>query len=517
MAVPSRADLERLRTLVAIDDVDSRPSKPITEVFTGTEIATIPVGTADDVLAAIANARTAQREWAARSPKKRAEVLERFRGLVFKHREFLMDVAQAETGKSRSAAQEEVVDLALNARYYAKEGPKLLAPQRVQSAMPGVMKTVVHHHPKGVVGVIAPWNYPMSLSISDAIPALMAGNGVVIKPDSQTPYCTLANVELLYEAGVPRDLLAVVPGPGSVVGTALVENCEYLMFTGSSATGRLLAEQAARRLIGISAELGGKNPMIVTKGANLDVVAQAATRACFSNAGQLCISIERIYVEEPAFGEFVEKFGQKVRDMKLGTAYDFTVDMGSLISDDQLATVSGHVEDAKAKGAKVIAGGKHRPDIGPLFFEPTVLTGVTDDMECARNETFGPLVSIYPVADVEEAITRANDSIYGLNASVWARSKSEGEAIGMRLRTGTVNVDEGYGAAFASTAAPMGGMGASGLGRRHGPEGLLKYTEAQTITTTSFINGDPPFGLPNAIWQEAFLPLFQVVQRLPGR
>lgn len=517
MGVPSADALARLRALVAIENPDARPVKPITEVFTGTEIATIPIGTADDVVAAIDKARAAQRAWSARSTKDRAAVLERFRGLVFRDRDFLMDVAQAETGKSRSAAQEEVLDLAMNARYYAKEGPKLLAPQRVQSAMPGVMKTVVHHHPKGVVGVIAPWNYPMSLSISDAVPALMAGNGVVIKPDSQTPYCTLANVELLYEAGVPRELLAVVPGPGSVVGTALVENCDYLMFTGSSGTGRLLAEQAARRLIGISAELGGKNPMIVTKGANLDVVAQAATRACFSNAGQLCISIERIYVEAPAFDEFVAKFGEKVRAMSLGTDYDFTVDMGSLISEDQLATVSGHVEDAKAKGAKVIAGGKHRPDIGPLFYEPTVLTDVTDAMECARNETFGPLVSVYRVADVEDAITQANDSIYGLNASVWAGTKAEGEAIGVRLRTGTVNVDEGYAAAFASTAAPMGGMGASGLGRRHGPDGLLKYTESQTIATTSFINGDAPFGIPNKLWQQSFAPLVQAVQHLPGR
>lgn len=210
------------------------------------------------------------------------------------------------------------------------------------------------------------------------------------------------------------------------------------------------------RLIGFSAELGGKNPMIVTKGANLKVAAKAATRACFSNAGQLCISIERIYVERAVADEFTAKFAEQVRNMNLSAAYDFTADMGSLISEDQIKTVSGHVDDAKAKGAKVVAGGNARPDLGPLFYEPTVLTGVTDEMECARNETFGPLVSIYPVDSVAEAVEKANDTEYGLNASVWAGSKSEGEKIAARISSGTVNVDEGYALAFGSTRGPDG-------------------------------------------------------------
>lgn len=483
MPAPSAADFARLRALVAIDDVEARQSKPIDEVFTGKELTTIPVGTADDVSAAFAKARAAQAQWAKRPVKERAAIIKRFGALLAENRDFLMDVAQAETGKARSAAQEEIVDMILNAGYYAREAPRLLATKRVQGLLPGFVKTVVNHHPKGVIGVISPWNYPMTLSISDSIPALLAGNAVVVKPDSQTPYCTLANAELLYQAGLPRDLFAVVPGPGSVVGTAIVDNCDYMMFTGSTATGRALAEQCGRRLIGFSAELGGKNPMIVTKGANLKVAAKAATRACFSNAGQLCISIERIYVERAVADEFTAKFAEQVRNMNLSAAYDFTADMGSLISEDQIKTVSGHVDDAKAKGAKVVAGGNARPDIGPLFFEPTVLTGVTDEMECARNETFGPLVSIYPVDSVDEAIEKANDTEYGLNASVWAASKAEGEAIAARVNSGTVNVDEGYALAFGSTAAPMGGMKASGVGRRHGADGILKYTESQTVST----------------------------------
>ena len=517
MPAPSPADFDRLRALVAIDDVTARPSRTIDEVFTGRELTTIPVGTAEDVTAAFAKARTAQAQWAKRSVKERAAIIERYRDLVVANRDFLMDVAQAETGKARSAAQEEIVDIMLNARYYARNAAKLLAPKRVQGLLPGIVKTVVNHHPKGVVGVISPWNYPMTLSISDAIPALLAGNAVVVKPDSQTPYCTLANAELLYRAGLPREVFAVVPGPGSVVGTAIVDQCDYLMFTGSSATGRTLAEQCGSRLIGFSAELGGKNPMIVTKGANLSEVAKAATRACFSNAGQLCISIERIYVEREIADGFAEKFAAQVREMTLSTAYDFSADMGSLISEDQIKTVSHHVDDAKVKGAKVIAGGNARPDIGPLFYEPTVLTDVTDEMECGRNETFGPVVSIYPVDSVDEAIERANDTEYGLNASVWAASKAKGEAIAAKIKSGTVNVDEGYALTFGSTAAPMGGMKASGVGRRHGADGILKYTEPQTISTARLLNLDPPLGISAPLWQKALTPLMRVVQGLPGR
>jgi succinate-semialdehyde dehydrogenase/glutarate-semialdehyde dehydrogenase len=517
MPVPDSSVFERLRGLVAIDDAAARPTRAITETFTGTPLGQVPVGTADDVRAAFEKAHAAQVRWAARSPRERAAVLERYRALVFEHRDFLMDVVQAETGKARWAAQEEVIGLVLAARYFARTAPALLKPQRVPGLLPVTTKTVVHHHPKGVVGVISPWNYPMLLSIGDSLPALAAGNAVVVKPDSQTPFSSLANAELLYQAGLPRELLAVVTGPGSQVGSAIVDNCDYLMFTGSSATGRTLAEQCGRRLIGFSAELGGKNPMIVTKGANLDRVAKAALRACFSNAGQLCISIERIYVERAIADEFTAKFVDAVKGMTLGTGYDFSADMGSLISAEQLETVTKHVADAKAKGATVLAGGNPRPDIGPLFFEPTVLAEVTEEMECCRNETFGPLVSIYPVDDVEEAIACANDTEYGLNASVWAASKADGEAIAARVRAGTVNVDEGYGPAWGSTAAPMGGMGISGVGRRHGPDGLLKFTEPQSVVTTRIKNLDAPSGLSNERWQQLLIPLMKAVGRLPGR
>lgn len=517
MPVPSDAVFDRLRALVAISDLAARPTRTVDEVFTGRPMASIPVGTAADVEAAFATARAAQADWAKRPVADRIAVIERYRDLVVKNSDFLMDLLQTEAGKARWAAQEEMIDLIANANYYARVSEGLLKPHKVQALLPGIGKTTVVHQPKGVVGVISPWNYPMTLTASDSVPALIAGNAVVLKPDSQTPYCALACAELLYEAGLPRALYAIVPGPGSVVGTAILEHCDYLMFTGSTATGRQLAEQCGRRLIGFSAELGGKNAMIVTRDANIDKVARAATRACFSNAGQLCISIERIYVEQAVAAEFTRKFGDAVRKMTLGTAFDFSADMGSLISEGQLKTVSDHVDDAKAKGAKVIAGGKARPDIGPLFYEPTVLTDVTPDMECAANETFGPLVSIYPVSDVDEAVRKANDTEYGLNASVWAGSEAEGEAIAVRLRSGTVNVNEGYAFAWGSLSAPMGGMGSSGMGRRHGPEGLLKYTESQTIATARVLNLDPPFGMPSEMWQKSLLPIVRGVMKLPGR
>lgn len=273
---------------------------------------------------------------------------------------------------------------------------------------------------------------------------------MVLKPDSQTPYCALACAELLYQAGLPRDLYAIVPGPGSVVGTAILEHCDYLMFTGSARPAACSPSSAAVALIGFSAELGGKNAMIITRGANLDKVAKAATRACFSNAGQLCISIERIYVEEGIAAEFTAKFGDEVREMKLGTAYDFSADMGSLISEGQLKTVSGHVEDAKAK--------ERHSDCrrqGPSRRRPAVLRA-----DCADRRDVGDGVRgqrdlravglDLPGRQRRRGVEKANDTEYGLNASVWAASTAEGEEIAARLRSGTVNVNEGYAFAWGS-------------------------------------------------------------------
>ena len=517
MAKPTPDYFTRLAALAAIDDPADRPAKPVLEAFSAAEMATIPVGTAEDLELAVTRAREAQKEWAERTPTERAKVLNKFSDLVHQRASELMDIAQAETGKARIYAQEEVLDVALTARYYATHSPKLLADRKVPGMIPGATDVRVRYQPKGVVGVISPWNYPLTLAVSDAVAALMAGNAVVIKPDSNTPYCALALAELLYEAGLPRELFAVVPGPGSVVGQAIVANCDYVMFTGSSATGATLAQQAGKRLIGFSAELGGKNPLIITADADIDNAVEGAARACFSNSGQLCISIERIYVDSSIADEFSIKFADYVEHMKLNAAYDLSADMGSLASADQVKAIEAHVEDAVAKGAKVLAGGRKRADLGPYFYAPTVLTDVTDDMECFRNETFGPLVSIYPVDSVEEAIERANDTEYGLNASVFAGTTAQAQKIAEQLRAGTVNINEGYAAAWGSTAAPMGGMGISGVGRRHGEEGLLKYTESQTIAAQRFVGLDGMTGVPRDLFLKVTPLAIRGLKYLPGR
>ena len=515
MPKPTPDYFKRLAALAAIDG--ERPTKPVLEAFSGAEMATIPVGTAEDLEFAVARGRAAQVEWAARPVAERAAILDKFAELVYDAADELMDIAQAESGKARIYAQEEVVDVAMTARYYAQNGPKMLAEKKVAGMIPGATETRVRYKPKGVVGVISPWNYPLTLSVSDGVAALLAGNAVVVKPDSNTPYCALALAELLYRAGLPRELYAVIPGPGSVVGQAIVANTDYLMFTGSSATGATLAAQAGQRLIGFSAELGGKNPMIVTGGADVDTAVSGAARACFSNSGQLCISIERIYVEKSISDEFTRKFAQHVSDMTLAGTYDFTADMGSLASAQQVETMQAHVDDAVAKGARILAGGRKRADLGPFFFEPTVLGDVTDEMTCFGHETFGPLVSIYPVDSVDEAIKFANDTDYGLNASVFAGSNAEAQKIAEQLEVGTVNINEGYAAAWGSTAAPMGGVGISGIGRRHGQEGLLKYTEPQTIAVQRVIGLDGIKGVPKSLFLKATPILMRSMKYLPGR
>ncbi|WP_205730194.1 succinic semialdehyde dehydrogenase [Blastococcus sp. TF02-8] len=438
----------------------------------------------------------------------------RYHDLVLERQEQILDVAQVETGKARVSAFEELADVAMTARYYAHTAARHLRPTRRQGALPVLTRTTEHHHPKGLVGVISPWNYPLTLAVSDAIPALLAGNGIVLKPDAQTPFTALIAVELLFEAGLPRDLFQVVTGRGRDLGAPLIEGVEYLMFTGSTATGRTVAEQCARRLIGFSAELGGKNPMLVLADADLDKAVEGAVRACFSNSGQLCISVERMYVEDAVYDRFVPAFVERVKKMGLAAGLGWDAEMGSLVSQDQLDVVSRHVEDAVAKGARVLAGGRPRPDLGPLFYEPTVLEGVTDGMELARDETFGPVVAISRVRDAEEAVQRANDTEYGLNASVWSTPR-RGAEIATRIRSGTVNVNEAYAAAWASHDAPMGGMKDSGVGRRHGAEGILKYTESQTVAVQRGLPVGPMPGLPLDRYAKVMTAGLKALKRAP--
>ncbi len=491
-----------------------RPTQDSHAPFDGSVVGAVPVCTGEDVVHAVRRARAAQQTWASVGLQERRAVFLRYHDLLLERQAQVLDIVQTETGKARISAFEELADVALTSRYYANTAVKHLRPARRQGALPGLTRTTERHVPVGVVGIISPWNYPLSLAVSDAIPALLAGNGVVLKPDTQTPFTALVAVELLVEAGLPRDLFQVVTGPGPVLGTSLIEQVGYLMFTGSTATGRLVAEQCGRRLIGFSTELGGKNPMLVLADADLDKTAQGAVRACFSNTGQLCISIERIYVEDAVYDQFVHTFVDRVRHIRLAPGLTWDADMGSLTGRPQLDLVRRHVDDAVAKGAGVLTGARARPDLGPLFYEPTVLEGVTDDMAIARDETFGPVVAVHRVADADEAIERANDTRYGLNASIWS-TPSRGSQVATHIQAGTVNINDGYAAAWASYDAPMGGMKDSGTGRRHGRDGILKYTQSQTIAVQRGLPIGPPPGIPVDRYAAMMTTTLKALKRLP--
>lgn len=451
--------------------------------FTGDLLPAIPQSGPADVIAAATAARSAQGAWAARPIAERARIAVDFGERLLAARERLIDLVQWETGKSRIHAGIEALGVATVAAHYGSHAAEYLAEPVVRSAIPGVVRARVTRQAKGLVGVIAPWNYPLFLAVGDVIPALVAGNAVISKADSQAPLCLLAARELALAAGVPAAVWPVVAGPGSELGPTLIDQIDHLAFTGSTATGRRLAAAAGERLISASLELGGKNPMIVRADADLDAAATGAVQACFASAGQMCIGIERIYVHEDRYDAFVEKLVAATERIRIGASYEHDAELGSLSSADQLATTRAHIEDALAQGAQVLAGGRARPDLGPYFHEPTVLAGVRPGMRVHDEETFGPVVSVYPVADDEDAVARANDSEYGLSASVWSRDLGEAERVARRIEAGAVNINDGYLSAISSLAAPMGGMKASGVGRRHAADGILRFTESRTITT----------------------------------
>ncbi|MFF3401820.1 succinic semialdehyde dehydrogenase [Streptomyces sp. NPDC002659] len=463
--------------------------------FTGAKLADLPESTPDDVAEAFERARAAQPAWAATPARARAAVLLRFHDLVLERQAEVLDLIQLETGKARLHAHEEVQAVAVAARHYGRRAPAYLKPKRHTGVVPVLTKTTELRQPRGVVGQIAPWNYPFELSVGDALPAFVSGNAVVMKPDTETALTALWARDLLIEAGLPAEVFQIVIGEGPVVGPEVVKHADYVSFTGSTRTGREVAQGAAARLIGVSLELGGKNAMLVLHDADIEKAAAGAIRACFSSAGQLCISIERLYVHESIADAFLERFAARTKAMRLGNSLAYGADMGSLVGERQMETVTRHVEEAVAKGATLVAGGVARPDIGPLFYEPTILDGVESPMAVCTEETFGPVVSIYRFKDEDEVVKQANGTPYGLNSSVWTKDGKRGHAVAAKLRTGTVNINEGYAPAYGSVQSPMGGMKDSGLSRRHGSEGILKYTEAQTVAQQRLMPLGPSFGL----------------------
>ena len=391
----------------------------------------------------------------------------------------------SETGKTYEDAQLAEIGYAGGAfGFWAKEAAGYLADEKVKSSQLLVKgkKLILRHRPLGLIGVIGPWNYPLTNSFGDCIPALAAGNSVILKPSEVTPLTSLLLAEGLRECGLPENVLQIATGDGRT-GAALIENVDMIMFTGSTRTGRKVAAEAASRLIPSSLELGGKDPMIVLSDADLERAANFATYYSMQNAGQTCISIERVYVEEPVYDEFVAKVSEKVRQLRVGKPEGLgTVEVGAITFPPQLDIIKDHVADAVQKGARVLTGGSELPGPG-RFYEPTVLVDVDHSMKIMTEETFGPTLPIMSVRDADEAVRLSNNSPYGLGSSVFTRDVKRGEQIARRLEAGAANVNDAM-INYTVLELPMGGAKASGLGSRHGAGGIRKYCSQQAIVVT---------------------------------
>ena len=480
---------------------------------TGKRIYDLPQQSAGDVVLAVASARAAQKSWNAVSPAQRQQILLRLHDLMLENQDRLIELLQLETGKAKSHAFEEVAGAYGAARYFGKITAKALKPKRTKAGVPVLTKTWVEHVALGVVGVITPWNYPLALTMLDVLPALAAGNTVVQKADNQTALTVLFARHLAVEAGIPDAAWTVVVGEGAEVGNAITDNCDYVAFTGSTATGKLVAERAAKRLIGYSLELGGKNPMIVLEGANLKRAAELAMAGAFGSAGQLCVSLERVYVPNHLKDAFLEEIAARTRSLSVGHSKDFSMDMGTLTGKAQLDRVSGFIDQAVEAGAKVVSGGHKLPELGPFFYAPTVVTDVTSAANLYRREVFGPVLDVEGYDSIESAIEQANDTEYGLNASV-VGPKREALRVSSRLLAGSVNINEGFRATFASMESPMGGMKQSGKGRRNGVDGLLRFTESRTMGVASGLLRLPLRGKDYVRMAPLMVTLMKVLRRL---
>lgn len=509
----SRLDRGRIRDLLACAVPGSAGTHDVELPWTGATLSTVAACGPADVADAAARGRTAQARWSATPIDERRAIVASFLDRLARRREEALDLVQMETGKARRDALEEPADIALVGSYYARRAADLLRPRRRAGVIPFLTRVWELRRPHGVVGVIAPWNYPLALAASDALPALLAGNAVLLKPDLQTTLSALWVAEALRAAGLPEGVFQVIPGDGPVTGAALVEHVDFVMFTGSTATGRAVARRAGERLIGCTLELGGKNALVVLDDADVERAVAGILRGCFANAGQLCISLERVLVHRSLYADVRAGLERAAPTLVLGSGFGYDVDVGSLISARQLARTRAHLEDALERGARIVVGGRERPDLGPWFHEPTVLEDVPDAALAAREETFGPVVSIAPFGDDEEAARRANLGPYGLNASVWTGDPVRGRRFATRIRAGTVNVNDAYGPAWSSVDAPMGGFGDSGLGRRHGTEGLLKYTAPQTIAAQAGHPLQTPAGLGHEITARAVSALLRILPR----
>lgn len=481
------------------DAAASRRSIVSTNPATGETLGEITCATADDVRAAVAQAHAAQVQWASRTVRDRAQMVTRFARLLQQRKSEVAQLISREAGKSYGEAlATEVLVVLEAAKWTSHNAYRVLTDEHLSYSSPltQAKRGKLIREPYGVIGIISPWNYPFSIPTTESLAALVAGNAVVIKPSEFTTLCALKLRDLLHEAGVPRDVFQVVSGYGDV-GAGLTDSAiDKLIFTGSVATGKRVGEAAAKRLLPVVLELGGKDAMLVLDDANVEIASAAAVWGAFVNAGQTCLSVERCYVSRKIYDRFVASCVERTKALRVGNGADSATEVGPMIHEQQLRIVEAQVEDARGNGATVLTGGTRLPELGPNFYAPTVIVGVDHSMRLMREETFGPVLPILPFESGDDAVALANDSDFGLAASVWTRDRQRGQEIARRLNAGTVMINDVV-SCFGIAEAPHGGVKASGIGRTHGRLGL------DEVVRTKFVDTDYLSSLPKPWWYGA--------------
>lgn len=459
-----------------------------TNPATGEIVREFKSSTADEVVAAVARARSAQTGWNELGVKQRLTILRTFQRLLLEKKS---DIAQAITREAGKPLVESLVSEVLvvldSARFCIDNAYSFLRPETVPHGNPAMKAKSgrILREPYGVIGIISPWNYPFAIPATESIAALITGNTVVLKPSEFTSLVALELADLFHAAGVPQNVFQVVIGDGATGSALLNSAIDKLIFTGSVATGKQIAQIAGSRLLPVLLELGGKDPMIVLEDADLETASSGAVWGAFTNAGQACLSVERCYVHRQVYEPFLELCARKAKQLRVGNGMDPNTDVGPLIHERQLGIVESHVEDARQRGARILAGGSRLRDLGPNFYAPTVLADCTHDMRIMREETFGPVLPVTMFDNDAQAVSMANDSEYGLAASIWTRDRARGEALARHIRAGTVMINDAV-ACYGISEAPHGGVKASGLGRTHGRFGLeemvrIKYIDSDRL------------------------------------
>jgi succinate-semialdehyde dehydrogenase/glutarate-semialdehyde dehydrogenase len=456
---------------------------------TGETLREFECASEPEVQTAAARARAAQPSWNDLGARHRTAILQDFQRLLQEKKSDFARLITREAGKPYvEALLTEVLVVVDCARFCIENAFCFLRDEPIPHGNLA-MKTKtgrIIREPYGVIGIISPWNYPFSIPATESLAALITGNAVVLKPSELTSLTALELASLLHRAGVPEDVFQVVVGDGATGAALINSGIDKLIFTGSVPTGKVISQAAAARLLPVVLELGGKDPMVVLSDADIEVASSGAVWAAFVNAGQACLSVERCYVHRSLYQPFLEACVAKTKRLHVGNGIDPETEVGPLIHERQLRNVELHVEDARSGGVRVLTGGVRLSHLGPTFYAPTVLADVTHEMRVMREETFGPVLPVMPFDSDDEAIRLANDSQYGLAASVWTRDRDRGEAIARRIHAGTVMVNDAV-SCFGISEAPHGGIKASGLGRTHGRLGLeemvrIKYVDSERVT-----------------------------------